>query len=90
MTGYTPFIECHTARVACRFDTLVSRINLRNAGVEEVHPKCLRSYQAGVVELIPTRPLCVEVFSKCNALGRFQVVDDGKVVAVGIISAVWH
>ena len=48
----------------------------------------LKSGDAGIVELIPTKPLCVETFTEYAPLGRFAVRDMRQTVAVGVIKAV--
>jgi len=41
-----------------------------------------------MIKLVPTKPLCVEVFSEYPPLGRFAVRDMKQTVAVGIIKQV--
>lgn len=43
----------------------------------------LKSGDAGIVELIPSKPMCVEAFSDYPPLGRFAVRDMRQTVAVG-------
>jgi len=88
MAGYTPVLDCHTAHIACRFDRLLSLVNKRNGEVEEENPKFIKSGQAAMVELVPTKPMCVEAFSKYAPLGRFAVRDMRKTVAVGVIKSI--
>jgi len=88
MAGYTPVLDCHTAHIACRFNKLLSLINKRNGEVLEVDPKFLKSGQAAICELVPSKPMCVEAFSKYAPLGRFAVRDMRKTVAVGVIKLV--
>jgi len=86
--GYTPVLDCHTAHVACKFDTLLSKINKRTGQKEEDAPKAIKSGEAAMVKLIPTKPLCVESFADYPPLGRFAVRDMRQTVAVGVIKAV--
>jgi elongation factor 1-alpha len=88
MAGYTPVLDCHTAHIACRFNKLISVINKRNGEVEETDPKFIKSGQAAMVELVPSKPMCVEAFNKYAPLGRFAVRDMRKTVAVGVIKIV--
>jgi elongation factor 1-alpha len=88
MAGYTPVLDCHTAHIACRFDKLLSLVNKRNGEVEEENPKFIKSGQAAIVEMVPSKPMCVEAFSKYAPLGRFAVRDMRKTVAVGVIKTV--
>jgi len=88
MAGYTPVLDCHTAHIACRFNKLLSLINKRNGETLEENPKFLKSGQAAICELVPSKPMCVEAFSKYAPLGRFAVRDMRKTVAVGVIKMV--
>jgi elongation factor 1-alpha len=88
MPGYTPVLDCHTAHIACRFHELIELINKRNGEVLEKNPKFIKSGQAAIVQMIPSKPMCVEAFSKYAPLGRFAVRDMRKTVAVGVIKTV--
>jgi len=88
MPGYTPVLDCHTAHIACRFHNLLELINKRNGEVLEKDPKFIKSGQAAIVEMVPSKPMCVEAFSKYAPLGRFAVRDMRKTVAVGVIKIV--
>jgi elongation factor 1-alpha len=88
MAGYTPVLDCHTAHIACKFNKLLCSINKRNGEKIEDNPKSVKSGQAAMVEMIPTKPMCVEAFSEYPPLGRFAVRDMRKTVAVGVIKKV--
>jgi len=88
MAGYTPVLDCHTAHIACRFDKLLVLINKRNGQKIEDNPKFVKSGQACIVEMKPSKPMCVEAFSVYAPLGRFAVRDMRKTVAVGVIKKV--
>jgi len=88
MAGYTPVLDCHTAHIACRFNRLIQTIDKRNGKVLEENPKFIKSGQAAICELVPSKPMCVEAFSKYGPLGRFAVRDMKKTVAVGVIKSV--
>jgi elongation factor 1-alpha len=54
----------------------------------EEEPKFVKSGDACMVTLIPTKPLSVDVFQEYPPLGRFAVRDMKQTVAVGVIKAV--
>jgi len=85
MAGYTPVLDCHTAHIACRFDKLITLMNKRTGAVIEENPKSAKSGQAVIVDMIPSKPMCVESFKEYPPLGRFAVRDMRKTVAVGVI-----
>ncbi|KAL9275084.1 Elongation factor 1-alpha-like protein [Drosera capensis] len=62
---------------------------LRRSGKElEKEPKFLKNGDAGMVKMIPTKPMVVETFSEYPPLGRFAVRDMRQTAAVGVIKSV--
>merc|ERR1711970_260689 len=86
--GYTPVLDCHTAHIACRFNELKQKIDRRSGKVTEEGPSKIKSGDAAIVELKPSKPMCVEPFTTYAPLGRFAVRDMRQTVAVGVIKAV--
>merc|ERR1712200_82527 len=86
--GYQPVLDCHTAHVACKFAVLQQKIDRRSGKVLEENPKMVKSGDAAMVNLIPSKPMVVESFSDYAPLGRFAVRDMRQTVAVGIIKSV--
>jgi len=86
--GYTPVLDCHTAHIACKFAEIKSKIDRRTGTVLEEEPKFIKTGDAALVTLIPTKQMCVEVFAEYPPLGRFAVRDMKQTVAVGVIKAV--
>jgi elongation factor 1-alpha len=87
MPGYTPVLDCHTAHIACKFNLLLQKMDKRSGKATESNPKFLKSGEAGIVELVATKPMCVESYSEYPPLGRFAVRDMRKTVAVGVIKS---
>merc|ERR1712218_23269 len=86
--GYSPVLDCHTAHVACKFAELLQKVDRRNGKVLEENPKCVKSGDACMTKLVPSKPMCVETFSEYAPLGRFAVRDMKQTVAVGVIKKV--
>merc|ERR1719428_2271476 len=86
--GYQPVLDCHTAHVACKFAELQQKIDRRSGKVLEETPKMVKTGDAAMVNLIPSKPMCVEAFADYQPLGRFAVRDMRQTVAVGIIKSV--
>ncbi|XP_066910947.1 elongation factor 1-alpha-like [Clytia hemisphaerica] len=86
--GYQPVLDCHTAHVACKFAVLQQKIDRRSGKVLEENPKMVKSGDAAMIELVPSKPMVVESFSDYAPLGRFAVRDMRQTVAVGVIKAV--
>jgi elongation factor 1-alpha len=86
--GYSPVLDCHTAHIACKFHELKEKIDRRSGKSIESNPKMVKSGDAAIVEMVPSKPMCVESFSEYPPLGRFAVRDMRQTVAVGVIKAV--
>jgi len=86
--GYSPVLDCHTAHIACKFAELKEKVDRRTGKADASGPpKFLKSGDAGIVLLHPSKPMCVEAFSDFAPLGRFAVRDMRQTVAVGVIKA---
>jgi len=88
MAGYTPVVDCHTSHIACRFNKLLQSVDKRTGKTKEESPKSIKSGDAALVEMLPTKPICCEAFSEYPPLGRFAVRDMRRTVAVGVIKFV--
>lgn len=86
--GYAPVLDCHTAHIACKFSELKEKIDRRSGKKLEDNPKFVKSGDAAIVEMTPSKPMCVESFSEYPPLGRFAVRDMKQTVAVGVIKGV--
>lgn len=86
--GYAPVLDCHTAHIACKFAELLSKLDRRTGKEVEENPKSVKSGDAAMVKMIPSKPMCVESFAEYPPLGRFAVRDMRQTVAVGVIKAV--
>jgi len=86
--GYTPVLDCHTCHIACKFQKLRSKVDKRTGAVVEEEPQNIKSQDAALVELVPTKPMVVETFATYAPLGRFAVRDMRQTVAVGVIKEI--
>ena len=86
--GYAPVLDCHTAHIACKFAEIKSKMDRRSGKILEEGPKFVKSGDACMATLVPSKPMCVEPFSSYAPLGRFAVRDMRQTVAVGVIKKV--
>jgi len=83
--GYAPVLDCHTCHIACKFAEIENKSDKRTGKVIEENPKFIKSGDAAIVKLEPSKPMVVEAFSEFPPLGRFAVRDMKQTVAVGVI-----
>ncbi|KAJ5074969.1 elongation factor 1-alpha 1 [Anaeramoeba ignava] len=86
--GYQPVLDCHTAHIACKFNKLLSKMDRRSGKVLDENPEEIKTGDASMVEMIPSKPMCVETYSSYPPLGRFAVRDMRQTVAVGVIKTI--
>nr|MDO8080630.1 translation elongation factor EF-1 subunit alpha [Candidatus Freyarchaeota archaeon] len=86
--GYCPVVHAHTAQVACRFTKLIAKIDRRTGQVVEDNPDYIKRGDAALVQLEPTKPMCIELYKEIPQLGRFAVRDSGTTVAVGVVKEI--
>jgi elongation factor 1-alpha len=82
--GYTPVFHCYTAQIACRFDEIEKKLDPRSGQVKEENPDFIKTGDAAIVKIIPTRPMVIEPSKSIPQLGRFAIRDMGQTVAAGV------
>ena len=87
-SGYTPVLDCHTAHIACKFNTVLSKLDARTGKTAAFLPSSVKTGDAAMVALTPTKAMCLESYSEFAPLGRFAVRDMRMTVAVGIVKKV--
>lgn len=68
-----------------QFAEIKEKCDRRTGKTTEENPKFIKSGDAAIVRLVPSKPMCVEAFSEYPPLGRFAVRDMRQTVAVGVI-----
>ena len=82
--GYTPVFHCYTAQVACRFDEIQKKLDPKTGAVKEENPDFIKTGDAAIVKIVPSRPMVIEPSKKIPQLGRFAIRDMGQTVAAGV------
>jgi elongation factor 1-alpha len=82
--GYTPVFHCHTAQVACTFEALLKKLDPKTGATLEENPQTIKTGDAALVKVRPTKPMVVELAKDFPPLGKFAIRDMGITVAAGM------
>jgi elongation factor 1-alpha len=82
--GYTPVFHIHTSQVACTVTEIVKKMDPKTGAVAAEHPDFIKTGDAAIIKVKPTKPLIIEKQSEMPELARFAIRDMGQTVAAGI------
>ena len=82
--GYTPVFHCHTSQTACTFLELTSKLDPATGQPEADKPDFIKTGDAAIVEIKPTKPMVMEEAKNIPPMGRFAIRDMGQTVAAGL------
>jgi elongation factor 1-alpha len=88
--GYTPVFHVHTSQVACTVTEIVKKLDPKTGAVAAENPDYIKTGDAAVIKVKPTKPLVIEKQSEIPQLARFAIRDMGQTVAAGICIDVSH
>jgi len=86
--NYTPVFHLHTAQMSMTITEIQKKLDPKTGSVKEENPKFLKTGDAAIVKIVPTKPLAAEEYKKFPQLGRFAIRDMGQTVAAGMIVTV--
>ncbi len=82
--GYTPVFHVHTAQIACTVTEIIKKIDPKTGAVAQEKPDFIKTGDAAVIRVVPTKPIVIEKQSEIPQLARFAIRDMGQTVAAGI------
>jgi elongation factor 1-alpha len=83
--GYTPVFHVHTVQMSMTLTELRKRMDPKTGAVAEENPKFLKTGDAAIVKITPSKPVCIEKFAEFPQMGRFAIRDMGQTVAAGVV-----
>ncbi|KAL1097905.1 hypothetical protein V6Z11_D05G067400 [Gossypium hirsutum] len=95
LDGATPILMgsqlefyAHHAKEAARVARISLLLDSKTGKVTKKAPRCIVAKQSAVIELVLQESICIEMFSKCKALGRVFLRTLGRTVAVGVVTRI--
>jgi len=82
--GYTPVFHIHTAQVTCTITEIIKKMDPKTGQVVQEKPEYIKTGDAAVIKVKPTKPVVIEKQSDFPQLARFAIRDMGQTVAAGV------
>lgn len=82
--GYTPVFHIHTAQVACTVTEIPKKLDPKTGAVAQENPDYIKTGDAAVIKVKPSKPVVIEKQSDLPQLARFAIRDMGQTVAAGV------
>jgi len=82
--GYTPVFHIHTAQVACQITAIEKQIDPASGETIKENPDFIKTGDAAIVKIKPTKPLVIEKSTEIPQMARFAIRDAGQTVAAGM------
>jgi elongation factor 1-alpha len=70
--------------VACTITALKKKLDPRTGQMKEENPTFLKTGDAAIVQIKPSRPLVIEKIKEIPPMGRFAIRDMGSTIAAGM------
>lgn len=86
--GYTPVFHIHTSQTACTITEIVKKLDPKTGGTLQENPDYIKTGDAAIIKVKPTKPIIIEKQSEMPELARFAIRDMGQTVAAGICTDV--
>ncbi|MAH42494.1 translation elongation factor EF-1 subunit alpha [archaeon] len=86
--GYTPVFHVNTAQVACTITEIVKKLDPKTGETKEENPDFIKTGDAAIIKVVPTKPMAIEQQSDIPELARFAIRDMGQTVAAGVCTEV--
>ncbi|KAI1320946.1 translation termination factor GTPase eRF3 [Mortierella claussenii] len=88
--GYTAVLHIHNAIEEITLSAMVHLIDKKTGRKSKRPPQFLKKGQQGIVVIETAGPLCVETFADSPRMGRFTLRDEGKTIAIGKVTKLFH
>ncbi|MBI1971697.1 MAG: translation elongation factor EF-1 subunit alpha [Candidatus Aenigmarchaeota archaeon] len=83
--GYTPVFHCHTSQMAGEIFEITKKLDPKTGATLAENPDLLKTGDAAIVKVRPSKPLVLEKQADFPQLARFAIRDMGQTVAAGVV-----
>lgn len=84
--GFSCVMHAHALAEEVQFDEMLATLDPKTGKIKEKYPKFVKGGDNVMVRIQSSQLVCVEEFSRFDKMGRFQLRDEGKTIAFGVIT----
>jgi len=83
--GYSPVFHIHTVQMAATITEILEKKDPKTGQTVQKNPEFIKTGDAAIVRVKPSKPVVIEKYSDFPPLGRFAIRDMGSTVAAGVV-----
>ena len=83
--GYSPVFHIHTVQMAATITEILEKKDPKTGQTVQKNPEFIKTGDAAIVKVKPSKPVVIEKFADFPQLGRFAIRDMGTTVAAGVV-----
>lgn len=88
--GTSCMIHIHAAQEEASFHKLFAKIDRKTNEIVEKDPACVKAGDVVVARIELSRPIVMEPHKDFDKLGRFMLRDEGKTIAIGVVTKLYE
>lgn len=83
-------LHIHSAQEEASFHKLLAKIDRKTNAVLEKNPACAKAGDVIIARLELSCPMVIECHKDFDKMGRFMIRDEGKTIAIGIVTKLYE
>lgn len=83
-------VHIHSAQEEASFHKILAKVDKKTGEVIEKNPVCAKAGDAIIARIELTVPIVIECHKDFDKLGRFMIRDDGKTIAIGLVTKLYE
>ncbi|KPA77093.1 putative eukaryotic release factor 3 [Leptomonas pyrrhocoris] len=88
--GSRVMLHIHAAQEEASFHKLFAKVDRKTNEIVEKDPACVKAGDIVIARIELDRPVVMEVHKDFDKLGRFMLRDDGKTIAIGVVTKLYE
>lgn len=85
-SGFSCVMHIHSIVQEVKIDDIVAVVDKKTKKVVKDHPKFVKSNESIIATFVLESACCIETYKDFQQLGRFMLRDEGKTIAVGVVT----